>query len=195
MVSSGGSWAKALVIKIIVCKQFFDLWYVAKLPSAAFDIYFDMFTIYERRLLMKEFVTEKNTGMGVHYATKDAIIRTLCKNGEYKLVRVHRLVASAFIPNTNGYPCVNHKDENKTNNEVANLEWCTYAYNNSYGTVKERVAKARYKPCVGTWPDGTTKRYNSCTIASRETGISQGNIWGACNGLWKTAGGAKWHYA
>ena len=54
---------------------------------------------------------------------------------------VHRIVAETFISNPNGYPQVNHKDENKLNNCVDNLEWCTASYNNSYGTCKERRIK------------------------------------------------------
>ncbi len=119
---------------------------------------------------------------------------SLRKDGKYVSCSVHRLVALAFIENKNGYPCVNHKDETRDNNNVENLEWCSYSYNNTYGTVKERASKARYRPCIGTWPDGTKKQYNSCTLASKDTGISQGNIWGACNGLWNRAGGVKWRY-
>lgn len=57
----------------------------------------------------------------------------LCKNGFITKYSVHRLVAQAFIPNPNNYPCINHKDENKLNNTVENLEWCTYSYNSRYG--------------------------------------------------------------
>ena len=60
-----------------------------------------------------------------------------------KFVTVHRLVATAFIPNPNDYSQINHKDEVKTNNEVTNLEWCTYIYNNNYGTRNARVSKAK----------------------------------------------------
>lgn len=62
----------------------------------------------------------------------------LCKNHKPKYVKIHRLVAQAFIPNPNDLPEVNHKDENKLNNNVENLEWCTNKYNQTYGTVIKR---------------------------------------------------------
>jgi hypothetical protein len=67
----------------------------------------------------------------------------LCKNKKRKMCRVHRLVAITFILNLMKYPAVNHKDENKINNKVENLEWCTVEYNNAYGKHQERVNKSR----------------------------------------------------
>lgn len=60
-------------------------------------------------------------------------------NGQRYKKTIHRLVAEAFIPNPNNYPCINHKDENKENNNVSNLEWCTYKYNSNYGTCRKRA--------------------------------------------------------
>lgn len=68
----------------------------------------------------------------------------LTKNGKTKQEYVHRIVASAFIPNPDNLPAVNHKDEDKTNNFVENLEWCTVAYNNNYGgKTKKQAGKIR----------------------------------------------------
>lgn len=60
------------------------------------------------------------------------------KKGERHSYLIHRLVAQAFLPNPDGLPQVNHKDENKTNNRVDNLEWCTHLYNQNYGTKKSK---------------------------------------------------------
>lgn len=68
-------------------------------------------------------------------------IVSLTKNGKTKLCFVHRIVAEAFIPNPDNLPMVNHKDEDKTNNFLENLEWCTASYNRTYGKAVERHAK------------------------------------------------------
>ena len=66
---------------------------------------------------------------------------SLTKEGKTTTCFVHRIVAEAFIPNLDNLPMVNHKDEDKTNNFVENLEWCTAAYNRTYGRAVEKHAK------------------------------------------------------
>jgi hypothetical protein len=79
----------------------------------------------------------------------------LCKNGTSKIYKVHRLLALTYLPNPNNYPCVNHKDCNRLNNNLNNLEWCTHQYNNqsinktiNFGDVYyrkyQRLYRARY---------------------------------------------------
>lgn len=67
----------------------------------------------------------------------------LFHHGKHFNLYVHRLVAKAFIPNPNKLPCVNHKDENRSNNEVNNLELCDRKYNINYGTAIQRMLKSR----------------------------------------------------
>lgn len=116
---------------------------------------------------------------------------------------VHRLVATAFLPNPDGLPVVNHKDENKENNSVENLEWCTQSYNNAYGDGhKMRCTNARdgaiaktAKPVLQYSLDGVfIAEYFSAMEAGRKTGFRQGGISSCCNGSQKTAYGFKWRY-
>ena len=67
----------------------------------------------------------------------------LHKDKKRKTMYIHRLVAQAFIPNPDNLPCVNHKDENPSNNNVDNLEWCTQKYNCNYGTRVNRIMEAK----------------------------------------------------
>lgn len=118
---------------------------------------------------------------------------TLFKNGEDKHFRVSRLVAIAFLHNPDNLPEVNHKDENKLNNNVENLEFCTRKYNVNYGTGVQRRAKARSIPVVQkTKEKNIIKKYHSLVQASKETGICHSCIWKCVNGKRKSAGGYLW---
>ena len=69
----------------------------------------------------------------------------LSYNGKHKAITVHRLVAETFLPNPDNLPEINHKDEDKTNNSVDNLEWCDRSYNNNYGTARIRAKETAIK--------------------------------------------------
>lgn len=144
----------------------------------------------------------------------------LSKNNQVKFYLVHRLVANAFIPNPNNLPQVNHKDENKTNNYIENLEWCTQSYNNLLGTGTERQNYSRHKndPQGLSWERAlkirdknnnvnSSKRvyqydkkgnliaiFKSISEASRKLGISAGHICNCCKGIRNIANGYKFYY-
>lgn len=119
----------------------------------------------------------------------------LCKDGCVSAVYVHRIVASAFIPNPNGFPEVNHMDECKTNNAVNNLEWCDRAYNARYGTAPDRIATKLHKAVISIDSNGNETRYESVKDAAKAHGGTSGNICSALSGYSKTAWGLEWRYA
>lgn len=83
----------------------------------------------------------------------------LSKNKILKRFQVHRLVAQVFIPNPDNLPMVNHKDEDKSNNSVDNLEWCDAKYNIHYGTRSDKVKNTQIKN--GYWLGWDRKEYLS----------------------------------
>lgn len=139
--------------------------------------------------------TKKGAIIGQSYTSKGYKRVNLFLDGGRHEELVHRLVAEAFIPNPNNYPCVNHKDEIRTNNTVDNLEWCDYQYNNTYGTrIKHSVKKQSIKVVQYTLDGRIVSEYPSINEAGRKTGISAGHICHVCKGIRPTAGGFIWSY-
>ena len=127
---------------------------------------------------------------------KDGYLSVGLRNGSRQKGKlVHRLVAEAFIRNPNNLPEVNHKDENKENNSVENLEWCDAAYNIRYGTGIERRAAQIRKEIVQYSLDGDELTiFNSITEAARAIGGGTSRISACCKGERKSAYGYRWKY-
>lgn len=118
----------------------------------------------------------------------------LYRGGTSYTKSIHRLVAETFIPNPTGLPVVNHKDENRFNNRVDNLEWCTHEYNNNYGSHSENISKGVSKKIAQYTPDGRlVKLWDSATVAAKYIGINRQGISRACHTNFK-AGGYKWRF-
>ena len=116
----------------------------------------------------------------------------LCVNGVRSQPSLHRLIAETFIPNPYNLPQINHKDGNKLNNCIDNLEWCTCAENAQH---RSRVLKkwvGRPKKPVRCIDSGVV--YESSHHASRALHIAQGCIFGNCQGNTSHAGGLRFEF-
>lgn len=119
------------------------------------------------------------------------LVINLHKNKIQKTFKIHRLVAEAYIQNIDNLPQINHKDEDKTNNCIKNLEWCSHIYNQNYGSHNERLSKAKRKPvyCLEL-----NRIFESIKKASQELNLNDVCISLACKNKIKTCGGYTWKY-
>lgn len=120
----------------------------------------------------------------------------LIKDGIRKNKIIHRLVAEAFIPNTDGFTDVNHINEVKTDNRASNLEWCSKFYNNHYSHIPEKMNDAKKIKVKQMSIDGKVINiWNGIREAARALGIkSHKHISECCKGQAKTCYGYKWEY-
>lgn len=145
--------------------------------------YENEFGTFDRKIQSRVLTTAETTGYQ---------IVSLYKNKKRKMKYVHRLVAEAFISNPNNLPMINHKDEDKINNIVNNLEWCTAAYNMEYNNLRNRNAVKQRKPVIGKHLEtGEIIRYPSVTSATKDGYPSVSFV---LRGERKHSGGYTWRY-
>jgi len=110
----------------------------------------------------------------------------LYRDRKMEVKSVHRLVADTFIPNPDNLPQVNHKDEDKGNNRVENLEWCTASYNTNYGTRNERAAKANEQAIYVITDSGHRYYFDSARKAAEILGLKACSVSDCLHGRQKT---------
>lgn len=135
------------------------------------------------------YILKPNLKMGYHYA------HLTDSDNKSKSVRVHRLVALAFIPNDDKKKTsVNHKNGNKIDNNVDNLEWVTPTYNTNHAYKNKLIQPFERKVCKCDLEGNVIETYKSIKDASIQTGIDDGGIVKVCKGQRQIAGGFKWKY-
>ena len=158
------------------------------------------------RVVKRRGVDTKLKGMPLKESHVNGYVRVTLYNGNrkaHKQIFIHRLVATMFVPNPDNLPYINHKDENKLNNDYRNLEWCTAEYNSNYGTsIARRVAHQDWQSIADKQSiavvmkdlnGNVIKKYKSMSSAKVDghnvTGISR-----CCKGKLATYHGFNWEY-
>ncbi len=133
------------------------------------------------------------------FKTRNGYLKVvLCKNGKQKNYDIHRLVAQAFITNPDNLPQVNHKDENKENNCVWNLEFCSCSYNTNYGTRNQKVSekmtngKLSKKVLQYDLEGNFIREFPSLMEVKRQFGYELNNISKCCRGGYFDKRRNKW---
>lgn len=142
---------------------------------------------------------------GVNKVVRGKVLRPSISNTGYEKVDlyfggqrtkayVHRLVASAFLPNTDELAYVNHRDENKLNNTAQNLEWCTPSYNSTYGHMRDMTRGSKRIVCtkngevVGVFK---SQREAAKAVEAKTSSL----ISACCRGKKQAAYGCEWRFA
>lgn len=132
----------------------------------------------------------------------------LYKDGECKQEYIHRLVAKAFIDNIDNKPCIDHIDNDKYNNDVCNLRWCSHKENMNNDITRKRMLEdtSKYISQEGKnnpfsrevgkydWNDELLESYESISLAAKANGISSKSISKVCKGKQLSSGGFIWRY-
>lgn len=142
---------------------------------------------FKREKLLAKHYCDRN---GVRYYNVTLYNRT----GGRKTVKVHRLVAEAFLENPDNFDCVNHKDENTLNNHVDNLEWCTKSYNICYNNAQKKGALKRQKQVVFKKDEKIVFTFESVLDAGEYFGVKPQNIARAARGERKSFHGMTVQY-
>ena len=135
-----------------------------------------------------------------HCTVKDYLTVVLCKKRKRKAFRVHRLVASMFLPNPENKPCVDHINTKRDDNRAENLRWCSYKENNNNELTRKKYSEAkkgekhpRSRAVIGINIENLTItiEYESMGQAQKD-GFNEAHIWSCCNGRRKTHKGYFW---
>ena len=156
---------------------------------------------------VKEYSNYEVNQLGeIRHKKRQKILKPRDNNGGYQYVNfkingkntnfaVHRIVANAFIPNPNGYTEVNHKDYNKKNNCVDNLEWVSSSQNKQHSYLKQQNKKSRGKAVNQYTKEGIfLKTFDSVSDAAKELGCCVAAISNCCLGRTKTSQGFRWSF-
>lgn len=181
-------------------------------PVVDFENYYEVSSLGNVRTIDR-YACDKN-GKYRHIKLKQ-ITKQIDRSGYYKVdikndverktIAIHRLVAQAFLPNSENKPCVNHIDGNKLNNSITNLEWATYSENNKHAidtglrkspwTGKFGLNNPVSKPVYQLDKMGNIiNNFVNAREAENITGISHKHISCCCNGKRKTTGGYCWKF-